>query len=81
MDLVKREVEVPKELNDVGVLVVELLKDIKAKKPVSAIISENIANLYAAVEGFDQLGAEAKAKEAFDFYALLAADIGKALKG
>lgn len=81
METVKKEINVPKELNDVGVFVVELIKDIKAKKGVTLIIGENLTNLMTAVEGFDKLGAEAKSAESFDFYALLAADIGKALKG
>jgi hypothetical protein len=81
MDLVKKEVSVPKELNEVGVFIVELLKDIKAKKGVTLIIGENLTNLMTAVEGFDKLGDEVKSVESYDFYALLASDIAKALKG
>ncbi len=80
MALVKIELEVPKEMNDVRLFVVQLLMDIKAKKSTAELIAGSLGGLMTAVEGWDQLDDEAKMKEAFNLYALLAADIAQALK-
>jgi predicted ArsR family transcriptional regulator len=58
----KKEIEFSKELDDVLVLVIELVKDIKAKKSVAQIGAENIPNLMAAIGNVDQIPAEAKNK-------------------
>ena len=60
--IAQKEVSYAKEIDDVLVLVVELVKDIKAKKGVSEIASENIANLMAALSGIDQANEEMKNK-------------------
>jgi len=80
MALVKVELEVPKEMNDIRLFIAQLLLDIKAKKPVTEIMAGSLGGLMAAIEGWDQLDEEAKLKEAFNLYGLLAADIAKALK-
>lgn len=79
MELVKREVEVPKEMNDVAMFLVQLVGDIKAKKPIAEIIAGSLAGLMASVEGWDKLDDEAKLKEAYNLYGLLLADLAKAL--
>lgn len=61
MAVEKKEIEYAKELGDVMVLVVELVKDIKAGKDVGAITSENLPHLINAIQGADQIPAEAKA--------------------
>lgn len=64
MELVKLEVSVPKELNDVRLFVVELLKDIKAGKDRGAILAENMPNLFVAVEGVSTMSEEVKQESA-----------------
>ncbi len=61
MAVQKKEVEYSKEIDDVLVLVVELVKDIKAKKGAAELASENLVHLMDAVAGADQIPAEAKA--------------------
>lgn len=80
MELVKVEIEVPKEMLDVKTFLVELVADIKAKKSVASIAAENLPNLMAAVDGFNKLGEEAKVEQANNLYGLLVADLIKALK-
>lgn len=58
----KKEIEFNKETDDVMVLVIELVKDIKAKKPLAQLGAENLANLMTAIQGVDQIPAEAKDK-------------------
>lgn len=62
MAIQKKEIEYAKELDDVMVLVVELVKDIKAKKDVAALAAENLPNLMNAIGGLDQIGDEFKNK-------------------
>ncbi len=79
MALVKLELEVPKEMNDIRLFVVKLVADLKAKKPITEVIGGALAGLMTAIEGFDQLDEEAKMKEAYNLYAMLAADIAAVL--
>lgn len=81
MALVEETVLVPKEMQDVRVFLVQLMKDIKAKKGVAEIAAGSLGNLMAAVEGYDQLDDEAKLSEAYNLYGLLVADIAKVLSG
>lgn len=74
-------IQVPKEMNDVKVLVVELIKDIKAKKSPGELVAENIPGLMAAMDGMDKLGAEAQDAAAYDLAGLLAAELAKVLTG
>lgn len=80
MEVVKKEIEVPKELNEVCVFVVELLKDIIAKKSIAEISAENVPNLMAAVNGFEAMKDELKDDKVFDLAALMVADIVKVFK-
>lgn len=79
MELVKLEIEVPKEMNDVRLFLVQLVNDIVAKKGVTEIIASSLPSLITAVDGFQKLSEEAKAKEAYNLYGLLAADLAKSL--
>ena len=79
MALIKLEVEVPKEMNDVKEFLVKLIVDIKAKKPITELIAGSLPGLISAVEGYDQIDDEAKLEQAYNLYGLLLADIVKAL--
>jgi hypothetical protein len=79
MALIKLEVEVPKEMNDIREFIVKLIVDIKAKKPLAEIGASSLPGLIASIEGYDQLDEEAKMKESYNLYGLLVADIAKAL--
>jgi hypothetical protein len=81
MALEKIELEVPKEMNDVRKFIVQLIVDIKAKKPLADLVAGSLPGLIASVDGYDQLDDEAKTKEAFNLYGLLASDMAKALSG
>jgi septation ring formation regulator EzrA len=54
----KREVEVAKEIDDVGILIVSLVTDIKAGKDPVSIGQENLDELMAAIKGIDQVDEE-----------------------
>jgi len=60
MDKVKIELEVPKEINEVRVAVVELLKDLIAGKDAGQILAENLKTLSDAVTDVDKLPVEVK---------------------
>lgn len=77
IELVKEEIQVPKEMQDVRKFLVGLVEDIKAKKDVSLIAAENLPTLMIAIEGFSQLGEEAKDEHAPMLFGLLAADLAK----
>lgn len=77
--LVKVELEVPKEMNDVKVFLIQLVQDIKEKKDIAVIISSSLPALISAVDGYEKLGEEAKLAEAYNMYALLVADLAKVL--
>lgn len=64
MALAKKEVEYAKEVDDVLVLVVELVKDLKAGKDVAAVGMENLPLLLQAVSGLEQVGEELTHKQA-----------------
>jgi len=51
MAIIKREIDVAKEADDVMIFVVELVKDIKAKKAVGEIVSGSLNNLITAIDG------------------------------
>ena len=66
MAIEKKEIQYAKELDDVMSLVVNLVADIKAKKDVSAIASENLPLLVKAIEGINAIPQEyAGDKKAF----------------
>lgn len=80
MEVIKKEVELPKEMSEVSTFVVELLKDIMEKKPIADISAENLPNLMAAVGGFEAMKEELKDDKVFDLAALMVSDIIKVLK-
>lgn len=67
MAIVKQEVDVAKELDDVLVLVVGLVKDLKAGVDAGTVVSKHIPDLLAALSGVDQVGAEIDANKAAAF--------------
>lgn len=81
VQLVDEKIQLPKEMNDVRKLVVELVKDLMAKKELTAVAAENLPLLYAAFDGMNLLPAEAKDPHAIDLGAILAADLLKVLLG
>lgn len=80
MNLIKVELEVPKESKEVIDAVVELIKDLKAKKDLTAILAENIAVLSMAIEGLDQIKEELKSKYVADLASYGAVQIGHIFK-
>jgi hypothetical protein len=58
MALVSKEIQVPKELEEVLVLVRGLVADLKNKKPVAELAAGALPNLLSAVDGIDQLDDE-----------------------
>lgn len=54
----KREEEYAKEIDDVGLALVELVRDIKAKKSIAEIAGENLPLIMEAVNGVDQMDDE-----------------------
>lgn len=59
----KKEIEFTKEIDDVLMFVNELVRDIKAKKDLSTITTENIPNLITAIDGVSEMAEEAKHTE------------------
>lgn len=49
-----------KEVDDVGVMLVNIVKAIKEKKPAMEIVGAELKDLMDAINGIDQLPAEAK---------------------
>lgn len=74
VELVEIKFQAPKEMNDVRVCLVELLKDIKAGKTVVEITGENFNNLIEAVKGADKVSVEVKQEMAKS--AVLAGHLG-----
>ena len=56
-----RTVKIAKEIDDVGLAIVEIIHDIKAKKPITEIAGENLQNLVAMVNGIDLVDDEYEA--------------------
>lgn len=70
-------ISVPKELNDVRILIVELVKDLKAGKDFTAISAENLGNLMTALQGVDVIPDEVKGPGVAHLVGLLAGDLGE----
>jgi hypothetical protein len=64
MSKITISVEVSKETHEVGTLVSDLLKAIKAKKPIVQIAAEELPALAKAIDGIEQLPAEMKEDKA-----------------
>lgn len=60
METVEIKFNVGKDSKEIVDAVVEIIKDIKAKKDIAAIATENLPGLMSAVNGYENLGAEAK---------------------
>lgn len=60
----KIEVEIAKETADVMDLLIVLVKDIKAKKPIGEISADALPKLIAAIDGAGQIAEEAADKVA-----------------
>jgi hypothetical protein len=80
VELVKVEIEVPKEMKEVADALIGLAQDIKAKKNIAEIAAGALPRVVVAVDGYEKLSEEAKAEQAFDAYSYLLAGIAKALK-
>lgn len=60
MSIVKMEKPFAKEADDVGVMLVSIVKAIKAKKPAMEIAAGELQHLMDAIAGVDQVVAEGK---------------------
>lgn len=58
MPIEKKEIEYAKEVDDVAVLLVHIVKEIRSKKNISDIASGSVAKLVEAISGVDKVGAE-----------------------
>lgn len=76
---VKKEVEVTKEISEIGEAAQAIIADIRAKKSVAEIAGGNLQKLIVAVEGYDQVDDEAKSEHVHETVALALAGIAKAL--
>ena len=76
-ELRKLEVELPKEAAEVLDPVVDLVRGIKEKKPLSEIVSSLLPKVISAVEGADMIDDEAAMyrKEMMQLAALRVADL------
>lgn len=60
MSIQTKEIKYAKELDDVGALLVGIVKAAKDKKPITEIAAAELKDLMDAVAGFDQIGQEFK---------------------
>lgn len=81
METVPMQLNVPKEMKDVGDAMLTLAADMKAKKGVAEIAGDALPKLLAAAEGMDKLGEEAKSHEAKAYAGLLAGQLMDILIG
>lgn len=79
VEMLRKELQVPRNVQEVADLLVGLVEDIKNKKDLQALIAENLQPLLAAVEGIDKLGEEVKDPAVYAAIALMAANIAKVL--
>lgn len=79
MEVVKVELEVSKELKEVGDFVVALIGGIKNDKDVPVLLGELVGPFMAAVQGFDKLGDEAKSKHIAATSAYIISNLAAAL--
>lgn len=79
MEMVKLEIEVPKEANEVADALVLLVEAIKAKKEIAVIVAEVLPKLMVAVDGFSELDDEAKSPEMKMLLGILVGKLAKAL--
>ena len=79
--LVDINLKAPKELNDARLLLVSLIGDLKAKKPLEQVAAGNLLKLSEAVAGIDQVPAEFKEelKKSLAVCGLLGGEVAGAL--
>ena len=80
MEFIKKELEVPKELNEVATLIVSLVEDIVAKKDLAVVAAENLPLLMTAIQGFEAMQEELKDDKVYNVAVLLVSDLVKVLK-
>ena len=59
---IKVELNVPKESKEIVDFMADVVADIKEKKSVTQITTENLMPLFDAIKGFDELDDEAKSE-------------------
>lgn len=79
MEKVSVEIMVAKESKDIIDVLAELVKDIKEGKKLEAL-TENVAGIMAAVDGYDKLGEEIKSDAKQDTVAYMVAELWKAFE-
>lgn len=55
VEMLEVKMSVPKELNDLRVALVELVRDIKAGKDLATLSAENLGNVMSAVGGIEKV--------------------------
>lgn len=80
MELIKFELESPKEIMEVVQAIVGIVADIKAKKELPVLAAENLPALLKAFEGADQIPAEIKDAHAVNAAMYLASQLIAVLK-
>lgn len=80
MEFIKKELEVPKELNEVATLIVSLVENIVAKKDLALVAAENLPLLMTAIQGFEAMQEELKDDKVYNVAVLLVSDLVKVLK-
>lgn len=60
VQLVKKEIEVTKEVSEIFDALAGVVADVKAKKEAAAIFAGNFQKLMLAIQGFELLGEEVK---------------------
>ncbi len=77
--VIKKEVEVAKETMEIFDALSGIAADIKAKKQIAELVAGNLTKLIAAVEGFDKLSEEFKAKQLYMSLGVGMGQVGEAL--
>jgi hypothetical protein len=80
MGIQKKEVEFTKEIDDVAVLFISVINDVRSGKPVGDILSGNIQGLINAISGMENADDElVMRKVAFQTIGYRLGEIGEAL--
>lgn len=79
VEMVEQTVQLPKEAKEVKDALVNLVKVMKDKKPMSEIIASELPYLMKAVEGYEKLGEEAKTPEIAMVFGVLGGEVGAIL--
>lgn len=79
VEMVEQTVKMPKEAKDVKDAIVNLVRVMKAKKPMSEMIASEMPFLMEAVHGFEKLGEEAKTPEIAMVLGVMGGEVGEVL--